>query len=705
MSDWKNQLRYFPCHSIVDGNCTCDSPDCGSPGKHPLNKGWQKHATNDSAQIEKWRGDPKINLAIACGRASNIFVLDVDGVYGPVSVAELEKENGLLPETYTIRTGNGEQRYFQYPDTSLPNSVKFVQDLDTRSDGGYVIAEGARHKSGRTYTVIKDVPPAEMPAWLIAAVQKPHGKNNGKGVAVPEGGLQKGNRNNTIFKLAASLHHKQFSIEAARAACLEENKHAAQPLPEAEVATAVMSAYSYPANDELQVDFWEDQTLRDLFVQSDPPLKYVTDSTKWMGYSNGIWIERTGPTQEIGDFLRSLIPNNITDPKLAARVCRRLNSRNAASAVEFFSEGHSRLSIGSQEFDPDQWLLGLPGGDVLDLRTGEIRPATREDLITRLMPVRPAPEGEKCERWGQYFDEAHGSDTETILFLQQWAGLCLTASKIFDILLFLIGRAGAGKGTFLQPLQKLLGPYATEVSEAMLLDSTDAARRDNYLADLCGRRLAVCGEGSKLKRLDMTLFKKLSGGDSITGRRMREQPITFIPTHKMVISSNSEPVLELDDGMKRRVVVIPFDHVPAKPEQGLREWFCEPPQLALIFRWALDGLASLLKAGELKTPSRGTERTEQYFENADLMGRWLEDRTEEGPGSSHFASTTELFADWGQYYERENPNDRLGIGAQRIFVAELEKRKPDLKQDRRTFAGGKVRGFSGIKLLHFDQEK
>jgi len=458
--------------------------------------------------------------------------------------------------------------------------------------------------------------------------------------------------------------------------------------------------YTKPSAAEMTTiqDLFADQTLCDLFLKSNPPIKFVEDSETWMGFADGVWSDRCRPVQDIGAFLRKIEPKDIANPKLAEVIHKRLYSTVATQAVIYFATGHEALRINTPQFDPDPMLLGLPGGEVLDLRTQEIRQATRADLITKLIPVSPAERGAKCERWLQYLHEAHAGDEDVIAFLQQWAGLCLTADKRFDILLFLIGRAGAGKGTFLQPLQRLLGPYATEVSETMLLDTTDAARRDNYLADLCGRRLAICGEGSKLRKLDAACLKRLAGGDSITGRRMKEQPITFLPTHKMVISANSEPLIDLDDGVRRRVVVIPFDNVPAKVEPGLREWFCEPAQLSLIFRWALDGLASLLSAGELKIPNRGRERTDKYFENADPLMRWLEDHTGEGPPLTHFYPYSEMFADYSRFYQNENPDDRSGVGTLRIFIAELEKRKPHLTQERRSLGKGeRVRGFAGIR--------
>jgi len=101
--------------------------------------------------------------------------------------------------------------------------------------------------------------------------------------------------------------------------------------------------------------------------------------------------------------------------------------------VSFFAEAKPQLTITVGDFDPDPMLLGLPGGEVLELRTGLRRAATPSDLISRTLPI--APEG-RCERWLQYLEQAHPNDLELIAYLQRWAGYCLTASVKEDMILF-----------------------------------------------------------------------------------------------------------------------------------------------------------------------------------------------------------------------------------------------------------------------------
>jgi hypothetical protein len=192
---------------------------------------------------------------------------------------------------------------------------------------------------------------------------------------------------------------------------------------------------------EKTIDYFSDGDLANNFVASEPALRFATDERIWFGYGNGVWQARDNAKPEIEAFLRSIEPNNITDPKAAASIHRRLTSTRACHAVSFFAEAKSQLAITVGQFDPNPMLLGLPDGEVLELRTGRSRAATPNDLITRSLPI--APKG-RCERWLQYLEQAHPNDPELIAYLQRWAGYCLTASVKEDMILFLIGVGGSG---------------------------------------------------------------------------------------------------------------------------------------------------------------------------------------------------------------------------------------------------------------------
>ena len=112
-----NDIRVFPLYNPTPDGCSCGKHDCKSVGKHPRTKKGFNEATTSSQMVEYWWDKwPEANIGIPTGEVTGRVVLDVDfRHHGDKSLAELEEQYGRLPETRTIRTGNGIHLEFQYP--------------------------------------------------------------------------------------------------------------------------------------------------------------------------------------------------------------------------------------------------------------------------------------------------------------------------------------------------------------------------------------------------------------------------------------------------------------------------------------------------------------------------------------------------------------------------------------------------------------
>lgn len=156
------------------------------PGqKRPSIPEWTVQATTDPDLIGQWWAAwPDHGIGIATGRASGIWVLDVDlgpGKNGDDHLADLEHEHGPLPDTVEVITGSGGRHlYFRVPDgVEIATSAgRLGPGLDVRAEGGQVLAPPTLHPSGRRYEWEAehhpdDVPVADAPAWLIDLVTAP----------------------------------------------------------------------------------------------------------------------------------------------------------------------------------------------------------------------------------------------------------------------------------------------------------------------------------------------------------------------------------------------------------------------------------------------------------------------------------------------------------------------------------------------------
>ena len=157
--------RIFPCHSIINGRCSCGKTDCGSPGKHPRTKGGFKDATDDGAQIRRWWTKwPDANIALATG--SGLAVFDIDGEKGAEEFKALVQAHEPVPETLAAATGRGFHLVFATRPGSPEVRSSARGAVHVRGEGGYIIVAPSDHVSGRKYQWVKKVAVATLPDWL-----------------------------------------------------------------------------------------------------------------------------------------------------------------------------------------------------------------------------------------------------------------------------------------------------------------------------------------------------------------------------------------------------------------------------------------------------------------------------------------------------------------------------------------------------------
>jgi hypothetical protein len=159
--------------------------------KRPLISDWQNRATTNPLQIDSWWTEhPNANIGIAC-EVSNLIVIDLDTSKGAVPSSpwnELGAKNGedvfkeicrkagdsQLFETYSVKTPSGGKHLYFYDQNVAIKQGTEVNGwwrVDTRSKGGYIVAEGSRLINSANgvadqYQSIGNSVVLNFPAWL-----------------------------------------------------------------------------------------------------------------------------------------------------------------------------------------------------------------------------------------------------------------------------------------------------------------------------------------------------------------------------------------------------------------------------------------------------------------------------------------------------------------------------------------------------------
>lgn len=239
--------------------------------KYPTIKNWGENATADLATIKgsEWfeTGD---NIAIVTGNRSGLVVIDFDKKDKKESVEELidraSKEYGELPETYTVKSGNGGRHlyYAVSEEIEIRNKARFGDlPIDVRGEGGYVIAPPSVHpETEENYEIVKDIPLATLPeSWINTLRQTESGSDvRGENMEMPKTGYEiwdEGERNERLYRHLCGRINSVTSTEQLRNEAFNANKTRCRPsLPEEEVEQIVASVQKYSAsNDSDPFDF------------------------------------------------------------------------------------------------------------------------------------------------------------------------------------------------------------------------------------------------------------------------------------------------------------------------------------------------------------------------------------------------------------------------------------------------------------------
>jgi putative DNA primase/helicase len=301
----------------------------------------------------------------------------------------------------------------------------------------------------------------------------------------------------------------------------------------------------------------------------------------------------------------------------------------------------------------------------LDLRTLDLRPHTRDPMITKIIPVAYHPEAE-CPLWISFLTKVMGGNHEMVEFLQRAVGYALTGETSEHALFFCLGSGSNGKSTFIEIVRQLAGDYGRVADFSTFTverNRVDNARYD--LAALRGARIVSAGEPERSTRFSEGTTKLMTGGDTITCRHPYGDLFEYLPQFKVFLSANHQPtIVGQDDGIWRRFRMIPFDvHIPDGEKdmqlgQKLRK------ERAGILAWAARGAAEWFRDG-LRPPSRVMSATEKYREDMDVVGPFWHDNFTANP-ESH-VSTGLVYDTYAKWCKAQGEHQKSKIALSRLL--------------------------------------
>ena len=323
---------------------------------------------------------------------------------------------------------------------------------------------------------------------------------------------------------------------------------------------------------------------------------------------------------------------------LCCRNKRYLDSMKELAKVD------ERFVLSADQLDRDPWLFGVANG-VVDLRTGTLRDASRDEFVTQRSPVAFNPNA-IAPRWLEFISEItatplnsgrHSERPALARYMQRALGYWITGGTWEHKMFIAVGPGANGKSVMLDVLKPMVGPYWETISPEVLMATkfdADSERATPGRRKLAGARAAICSESKDGHKLDVALVKQHTGGGFTSARGLHENSFTFEITHKVVLMTNHKPSLDhMDEAMRGRLHILPFDMCWNRPGHPDRDPNLPdgdkllPEKLKAeaegILAWLIAGAVLYHQEG-LEPPPEVAIMTREYFKDQDTFRQWLD---------------------------------------------------------------------------------
>lgn len=341
------------------------------------------------------------------------------------------------------------------------------------------------------------------------------------------------------------------------------------------------------------------------------------------------------------DVLRGALAASIGDKDLRADATK-CESAAGVAGVLALAEALPPFVATVRDLDSDPYLLNCANG-TLDLRTMELRPHDPADRITKVCgaaydPDAPGP------TWDAFLARVL-PDEDVRAFLRRYVGVGLLGRVREHALAILTGVGRNGKGVFYGAVGTALGDYAI-TAEPDLFMHRDGAHPTGEM-DLRGARWCVVSESDQGRRLAEATVKRLTGGDKIKARRMRQDFVQFDPSHTAALVTNHLPAVRGDDpALWARLLVVPFGVRIPDHEQDKELDSKLKIEADAVLTWAVQGWVEYASSG-LNAPEAVRAATAAYQADSDALGRFLSECTMATPFGQ--AAVGDLWDAWNAW--------------------------------------------------------
>ena len=357
-------------------------------------------------------------------------------------------------------------------------------------------------------------------------------------------------------------------------------------------------------------------------------------------------------------------------------------------------------------------ILGFTNG-IYDLDTGVFRAGQPDDLVTfSTRYAFPISSNHKIREYIQSFLTSISSSTSMKDFLVDILSYSAHGNKCFQDsnLHFWSGTGANGKGALKNLCMTTFGDYAYEPDPSIITTTKqDSSKVSPEMSKLKGKRFACMSEPETTQKLQVSLLKRLTGGDQLQSRELWRDAAEFKLSSTFILLMNTKPSLtDFDGGIARRLNVIDFPYKfvdsprlsTERPiDHGMDKHFKDPLYAQEFILLLLENYrARIHNASNITKPIEVLAETTAYLDDNNVVKAFITRYLELTKNAEDMIQSSEMF-DMFKYSECYNHKDK-GWFKEQMSINGL---KPLKKTTRGRFHKGMV--YFGVKKTTLEEEE
>lgn len=525
----------------------------------------------------------------------NIIQIDIDDMEQSEILYKIIKDLNI--NCNILNTDRGKHFYFINPGLTTRKQGNF-NALGLKCDVGLgtqnaVIPLKIGDKTRRLFKVDNiDI----LPKWLYPLGKKQVGFND----------MESGDgRNETLFTYILTLQSNSFNKDEIRETIRIINKYILkEPLPDREV----------------EIILRDEAFLKESFylkgkLQYEPLAMYLRDNENIIKINDNLHIYQDGVyTNDLNAIEKKLlkfINNSTKTPR--GEVIRYLE-----------------LLCPNKQLTSPKYVLFKNG--VLDLETKALEEFNPRFIIKNKIPVA-YNKSAYSDIADKTLNKICCNDKKLRLLIEEMMGYCLLRRNELGKAFILTGNGANGKSTLLDVLEAMLGEE--NIASVDLKELSD--RFKTYQLE---GKLANIGDDISNQYIDdNSIFKKLVTGEKVNVERKGKDPYDMNNYSKLIFSANELPrINDLSDGLKRRLIFIPFNAKFSKRDSDYDPWIKDKlitnESLEYLLKISLEGLERILVNKEFTKCDACEEVWKEYEQVNNPVVSFLDETDIEGQAVS-----------------------------------------------------------------------